>query len=113
MTRDFTTFPDDENGDVLWRMKGKGDDLSKRRQIDLSVVFPTEDAAMAFAVRLLRDGQTVSFGPYEGNNDLPWEVTAHPVILPTHANISDYESKLASSAEELGGRNDGWGCFQQ
>ena len=40
------SFPDDENGDVLRLMLKNGDDLSAPREIDFSVIFPTEDAAI-------------------------------------------------------------------
>jgi Regulator of ribonuclease activity B len=113
MERDSTTFPNDENGDVLWRMKQQGDNLSIAREIDFSVVFPSEPAALKFAVYLLRNGQKVSFAEYEENDEMRWQVQAHPVMEPTHENISGYEMHLAEDAAELGGRNDGWGSIQQ
>lgn len=106
-------FPDDENGDVLRQMAEQGDDLSVAREIDFSVIFPTEEAALQFAVLLLRNGQKVSFSEYEEDEERPWEVQAHPFMVPTHDNISGYESLLASEAESLGGLNDGWGCVVQ
>ncbi len=48
MARDYEVFPDDENGDVLWRMHEHGDNLSKQREIDFCVIFPTEESAMEF-----------------------------------------------------------------
>lgn len=38
MQRDKLVFPDDENGDVLWRMNLQGDNLTKAREIDFSVI---------------------------------------------------------------------------
>jgi len=111
--RDFANFPDDDNGDVLWRMHQHGDDLSKPREVDFSVIFPTSQAALDFALHLLKNGQKVSFGPYEGNADLPWQVEAHPVLLPNHSSITEYENRLARDAKLHGGRNDGWGSMQQ
>lgn len=112
MARNYEQFPDHENGDVLWDMAQNGDDLTKQREVDFSVIFPTEKAALEFAVLLLRNDQKVSFAPYD-NDELPWQVQAHPIMVPTHANISGYESQLADDATPLGGRNDGWGCFAQ
>jgi len=106
-------FPDDENGQVLRQMVEQGDDLSVPREVDFAVIFPTEDAALKFALRLLKSGQKVSFSEYEGNEALPWQVLAHPFMEPTHENISGYEGLLAEEAESLGGRNDGWGCEAQ
>lgn len=112
MNRNAAEFPDDDNGDVLWRMHCNGDDLSKPREIDFSVIFPTEDAALGFAVHLLRNDQKVSFSPYEEHEEMPWQVHAHPMLEPTHEIITDYEAQLAEDAEKFGGRNDGWGSFQ-
>lgn len=113
MTRDYARFPDDENGDVLWRMLEEGDDLSKPREIDFSVIFPTEQAALQFAVHLLRNDQKVSFSAYEEHDELPWQVQVHPFMEPTHENITGFENQLGEDAAEVGGRNDGWGCMAQ
>jgi hypothetical protein len=113
MTRDYARFPADENGDALCHMAEAGDDLGKPREVDFAVIFPTEAAARQFAVHLLRDGQKVSFGPYDGDPDHPWQVYAHRVLLPTHAAITAVETDLAHDAAPLGGRNDGWGCLAQ
>jgi hypothetical protein len=113
MSRNYSEFPDDDNGDVLWKMHQEGDDLRVRREVDFSVIFPTEEAALEFAIHLLRNEQKVSFSTYEENDDLPWQVQAHPVLIPTHENICSYENQLAEDAESLGGRNDGWGSFVQ
>lgn len=108
-----TDFPDDENGQVLRQMVEQGDNLSVPREIDFAVIFPTEDAALKFALRLLKSGQKVSFSEYEEHDELPWQVLVHPLMEPTHENISGYEDLLAKEAEALGGRNDGWGCEVQ
>ena len=113
MERDLKQFPNDENGGVLWRMHGAGDNLSAAREVDFSVIFPTEDAALQFAVHLLKNEQKVSFSAYDGNDELPWQVQAHPFMEPNHENISGYESQLAEDAAPFGGRNDGWGAMQQ
>ena len=113
MARDYQLFPDDENGDILQNMADAGDKLGVAREVDFSVIFPDEDAALQFAVHFLRNEQKVSFGPYEGDDDMPWQVQAHPVMAPSHAIISGYEAQLAGDAERFGGRVDGWGCFSQ
>ncbi|TBR39257.1 MULTISPECIES: ribonuclease E inhibitor RraB [Dyella] len=103
-------FPDDENGQVLATMAERGDRLDQPREIDFSVIFPSEDQALAFAITLLRGGAKVSFSEYEENPELSWEVTVHPVMVPRHGDITAFEAMLAAEAEPLGGRNDGWGC---
>ena len=113
MNRDPQQFPDDDNGDTLWRMAEQGDDLSISREVDFSVIFPTEESALKFAVHLLRNEQKVSFAQYEGSTSLPWQVQAHAMMLPTHKNISAFEALLERDSAPLGGRNDGWGCYSQ
>jgi Regulator of ribonuclease activity B len=113
MQRDYTRFPNDENGDVLWRMSEDGDNLSKRREIDFSVIFPTEETALQFAVHLLRNDQKVSFSEYKEHDELPWQVHVHPMMEPTHENITGFENQLGKDAAEFGGRNDGWGSWAQ
>ena len=41
------------------------------------------------------------------------DMNAHPVMEPTHENISGYEQLLGEDAAQFGGRNDGWGSMQQ
>jgi hypothetical protein len=111
MERDYARYPDDENGDVLWKMLQGGDNLDIPREVDFAVIFPDEQAAMDFAMRLLRYGQKVSFGRYEGVAGFPWQVQAHPIMVPSHEHVSGYERQLGKDAAALGGRNDGWGCY--
>lgn len=110
MERDNKQFPYDENGDVLWAMAQDGDDLTQPREVTFSVIFPTEEAALNFAVHLLRNDQKVSFSPYEEHDEFPWQVEAHPTMVPSHERIAGYEAQLAEDAAAFGGRNDGWGC---
>jgi hypothetical protein len=111
--RDFSAFPRDENGDALWEMSEDGDDLTLRREMDFSVIFPSEDAAFEFATNLLRSGLKVSYSPNTGDKAFPWQVQVHPCMIPTHAAISEFEHRLAKESAPWGGRNDGWGCFSQ
>ena len=113
MTRNLIDFPNDANGGVLWDMSQDGDNLEKPREIDFSVIFPTEDAALKFAIQLLKNDQKVSFSAYEEHEELPWQVQAHPFMIPSHENISGYEYLLESESQSFGGRNDGWGCMSQ
>lgn len=111
--RDPERFPADDNGDVLWRMRCHGDDLSRPREIEFFVIFPQEDAALRFAVALLREAWKVSMSPYEHEDGFSWQVGVYPVLEPTHAKIDGFEKMLEARAADLGGRNNGWGCFQQ
>lgn len=92
-------------------MKEAGDNLSLPREVDFAVIFPSEQAALDFARRLLRYGQKVSFGPSLGVEGLPWQVRAHPIMVLSYEHVSGYERQLGSDASALGGCNDGWGCY--
>ncbi|MET3132509.1 hypothetical protein AAKU55_002783 [Oxalobacteraceae bacterium GrIS 1.11] len=64
MARDYLHYPADENGDILWNMGQGGDNLSVAREVDFSVIFPSEESALKFALHLLCNHQKVSFSPY-------------------------------------------------
>jgi len=111
MARDYALYPDDENGNVLWKMKQGGDNLDIPREVDFAVVFADEPSALEFAMRLLRYGQKVSFGRYEGAEGFAFQVQAHPIMVASYEHVSGYERQLGKDAAALGGRNDGWGCY--
>jgi lipoate-protein ligase A len=106
-------FPDDENGDVLRRMQGGGDDFTKPRDIDFSVVFPSESSAVEFADHFRQTGLKVAIEEWDTERELPWDVTVTRCMLPTHLGITEFEETLAEVAATLRGRNDGWGCIRQ
>ncbi|HEY4093270.1 MAG TPA: ribonuclease E inhibitor RraB [Luteibacter sp.] len=110
---DELMFPDDENGNALRQMLAEGDNLSMPRDFDFTVVFATEEAALQFAVAMLRQGQKASFSEYEEDEEMPWQVTLHPYMDPTHENISLYESALENEASAFEGALEGWGCVPQ
>ncbi|MBA6364670.1 ribonuclease E inhibitor RraB, partial [Colwellia sp. BRX8-8] len=53
MNRDLALFPQDNVGDALWQMMIDGDDLNQAREIEFSVIFPNEEAALKFGQLLL------------------------------------------------------------
>ncbi len=101
-------YPDDDNGAALRNMEASGDDLSKRRVIDFSVVFDGPDEARTFQDRV--KSAEVSAVVEDAGDGLV-DVTVSVEMAPTHASISEFEAKLDRLASLLGGRNDGWGCF--
>ncbi len=113
MEREPEDFPNDENGDVLRRMRANGDNLAVARTIDFAVIFPTESAALECAISLLKSGEKVRFSAYPGNPRYPWQVEIHAVMVPTHDAITRFEQRLETLAAPLGGRNDGWGSLSQ
>ena len=101
-------FPLDENGDALRNMVESGDDLSKEREIDFSILFPTKANAVRFSEAVSKYGWKIS---HYANELGEWDVTVSLNMLPTHALITDMESLLAQLAAPMRGKNDGWGCF--
>lgn len=49
-------YPDDANGDVPRRMEAQGDDLTRPRNVEFTVVFPNENTAKKFADRVCSRG---------------------------------------------------------
>ena len=106
-------LPDDDNGDVLRRLEAQGDDLTQPRNIDFTVVFPTEDAAEHFAAHFRKEGYIVSVEFAETVKELPWDVIVVRHMTPSHRGISEFETTLQEVADNLGGLNDGWGCLSK
>jgi hypothetical protein len=106
-------FPDDDNGDALRRLQAAGDDLSRSRNIEFTVVFPTQVSAERFAEHFRVLGYATSIDPTETVPDNPWDVVVVKHMEASHAEIGGFEDLLESVAHPLGGRNDGWGCFSE
>jgi hypothetical protein len=109
--REIIIFPDDDNGDVLRRMHANGVDLAKPCSIDFVVVFPDEKSAKQFADSFHASAYKTKTCLSEVTEELPWDVTVVKEMIPVHADIGNFEDQLQSRAEELGGRNDGWGSM--
>lgn len=103
-------FPDDDNGDALRNMAMSGDDLSKERDIDFSVIFSRESGALEFCHSISDCGWRLDCYHSESDPD-KWDVTVTSRMLPTHEAISLMEDRLARAAAPLDGQIDGWGCF--
>jgi hypothetical protein len=107
----MTTFPDDENGDVLRRMQAEGDDLSKPRDIEFQFVFKLEPNSRHFASEVqAKHGLKAETARYEERR--MWQATVTKHMVPTHQEITRLEQKLTELAEAHTGEADGWGCMQ-
>lgn len=113
MKRDPDNFPDDVNGDALWQMQQNGDDLSKPREIEFTVIFATEDEALKFGEALLINRQKILLSDNEENKEYPFEIIVYVYMEATYDEITGYEELLESHAEKFNGRGDGWGCLEQ
>ena len=104
-------FPDDENGNVFRRMVRAGDDLSKPRLVDFCHIFPERQQALAFAEIVDDRDLEVCIAYYEARE--MWQVTVKRYMVPTYQDVTTLELLLASHAEFVGGKSDGWGCLSE
>ncbi len=111
MNRDLALFPNDKTGDALWAMQQAGDDLEQPREIEFSVLFPSQDLALKFGQLLLENNQKLSFTPFQDNEEYPWEITAYPEMPLSYENICAYQELLETSSEPLNGKFDGFYCL--
>jgi len=111
MSRDLTLFPNDQIGDALWQMQQAGDELEQIREIEFSVLFPSQELALQFGQLLLENNQKLSFTPFQDNDDYPWEITAYPEMPLNYESISAYQELLVTSSEPLKGKFDGFYCL--
>ena len=113
MNKKLSDFPDDDTGDALRRLQKNGDDLTKARGIDFTVVFPTANAAEQLAEHFRNLGHKATVANSNRVPELPWDVIVIHCIAPSHAEITAFEESLQMIADSFGGRNDGWGCFSE
>ena len=111
MSRDLDLFPNDNIGDALWKMQQAGDDLEQPREVEFSVLFPSQALALQFGQLLLENNQKLSFCPYQGDEAFPWEITAYPFMAASYENIAAYQELLTSSVAPFSGKYDGWYCL--
>ncbi len=110
MKRDLSLFPQDQIGDSLWQLLQNGVDLSDEQEVEFSTIFPTEELALQFGQLLLSNNQKLSFSSYQGDENLPWEITAYPHMVLSYQNIIAYRALLEVNAEAFQGKYDGWFC---
>lgn len=106
-------YPGDANGDALRRMEAEGDDLTRPRNIEFTVVFPNENTATQFADYFRALGCAVSAELAGTVQDFPWDIIVVRHMVPSHEEIGTFEDSLQQVADTLGGHNDGWGCFSE
>lgn len=102
-------YPDDANGDALRRMDALGDDLTRSRNVEFTVVFPNENAATQFADHIRTLGYSASAALTESVEGFPWDVVVVKRMIPSHEEIGAFEDSLKRAADRYGGHNDGWG----
>ena len=110
--RNEELYPDNINGDTLYRIVRDGDRPWISRDVNFSVVFPDEKVADRFLMEFNPEGVRFEKSPYDGAEGFTFQITLTRCMCPTYSNITAYEEEIATLARELGGRNDGWGFFQ-
>lgn len=107
--RDWQRFPQDPNGDVLFRIWQQGDDLEQPRVVDFSIVFQTREDADACARRLVQARGEVEVSYFEQRS--LWDLCFSVRLVPSWWNITEQERELEGVSAAFNGRNDGWGFF--
>ena len=105
--------PNDDNGDALRRLEADGDDLSRARNIDFTVVFPDQFKAEEFADYFRNAGYESTVTAAHVKKTHPWDVVVVKHMIPSHSGITEFKAELQEIAATLGGYNDGWGCFAE
>ena len=108
--REMGGSPEEENTDVLRRMAGDGDDLTKARHIDFHHQFAREEDALAFQETARNQGYRADHDFWNETN--MWLTTVHIRMVPTLEEITAMEITLEGIARSLGGEPDGWGCME-
>jgi len=111
MKRDNQNFPEDPTGDALWEMQQNGDDLSRPREIEFTVIFANEEEALKFGETLLINRQKILLSDNEEDKDFPFEIIVYVYMEASYDEISGYEELLESHAIKFNGQSDGWGCL--
>lgn len=93
------------------KWKKGGDDLSKARDVDFSIVFEEESCAFSFVSLIRNNFSNVRYSKIEDEDDALWDVTATKFMKLKYEEISETEDYLKNASEKFGGKIDGWGCF--
>ncbi len=107
---DGNESPKEENADVLRRMAGDGDNLTKIRYIDFHHLFAREEDAVAFEETARNEGYRADHDFWSEQN--AWLTTVHIRMVPTLDEITAMELALDGIARSFKGEPDGWGCME-
>src|SRR5262249_53756826 len=101
--------PNDANGNALRRMEAEGDDLSRPRNIDFTVIFSNGTSAEEFARHFRWLGKEASVEVNQRDQEFGWDVVLVRYMVPSHAAIRNFESRLQTVGVMWGGRSRGGG----
>ncbi len=111
--RNFGEYPDDDNGDALWRMVMRGAELISPRVVDFEHCFPDESSAREFLVAVAETVFKAKLKQPDPVSNRGWEVSCKVRLIPTYAEITQTEDRLADMAQKFGGYPDGWGTMSK
>lgn len=112
VNRNYKHFPEDDNGEILWKLRCNGDALTDPREIDFSAVFPSRKQAQEFADGFSGEHRVELEQLEEQTEDgLEWHVIVYLDEVPIHTRISQFEALLEQRATKLGGRTCGWSAI--
>ena len=106
--RDLALFPDNDTGEKLWQFLQQGIDINQPVEVEFSMLFPSQEHALAFGALLLANNQKLSFSIFDQHETHTWEITTYPEMPLTYQNIVGYQELLLSHAGEFDGVFDGW-----
>jgi len=110
MERDFAKFPDDVNGEILFRFYSQGVDLLSERIVDFIVVFKSKKEMKKFA-RANGDHMAIVFNDSFVDPEFPYELTVKRIMSPSYENVNEYEMHLQEIGHKYNGKTEGWGFF--
>jgi Regulator of ribonuclease activity B len=84
-------------------MDEAGDDLTRPRDIDFTVVFPDEGAAEKFANQFRARGFIASVEFIDTDAEFPWDVAVVKHMVPAHGGIGAFEDSLQRVASSIWG----------
>jgi hypothetical protein len=108
MQRDLEKFPDDDNGNVLWKLASLGLDVEGEREVRFALLFPSHESALKFGVFLLRHEYRVKVNELDDKPGYLGEVLVDIFMDSTHREITEAEEWLAENSSPLQAKNDGW-----
>ena len=105
-------FPSNASGQTLRRLLESGDDFSKLRDVDFSVIFRKEADANSFVSEFSNRSDSISLEYVEELEDRLWDVTLTKNMSLSYASIVELENEINQISDRFDGCLDGWGCMQ-
>jgi hypothetical protein len=102
-------LPNDSDGDALRRLIKLGNDLSRPMLIEFFVAVPSEEAGLAIAEAVEKQGYTTSVD--FDDEDQEWTCYCSCEMVPTYLGLIAAQSDLEQLSASYGGHPDGWGTF--